>query len=158
LERDDVICVHEVFEGLLGQGPVLAGNFFKRLGDTAPALLPADLELTRDVVAQFMTTIATVISELNNPHRVAPLLVGLTKQYCRQDVLLDDLDQVCAALTWALEQSLGTGYTARFRTAWLAGCEMLTGEILAPTQAPECVPGASRSAGTWTQTALGSPG
>jgi len=106
--------------------------FFCRLQETEPDLLVPATELSDSVEIRFMTTVATVISELSNPHRVVPLLRDLARCYCRAHALAADLACVTAVLTWAMERTHGASFTADIRSAWQAACGMLVADLVAP--------------------------
>lgn len=148
MESDEVTLVQNACEDLLSQSTALTRHFFNRLRDLDPALPFVREDLSNALTSCFITTLATVISELRNPDRILPLLTALSEQYCRPQTMSDDLGRVRTALTWAVQRSLGPNLTASLEKAWHAGCDMLIAEMIAsvkPTGAVRCSSSKQRS-------------
>jgi nitric oxide dioxygenase len=65
-----------------------------------------------------MISLATVMSELNHPERVAPYIRSLAIRHLEYGVRSVDFEAVGEALIWALGEILDKDFTPEIRSAW----------------------------------------
>lgn len=92
--------------------------FYDRLFALAPEVRPmfsTDLDLQAE---KLMSTLALAVGSLKNPATFASLVSGLRQRHIGYGVKDEHYDTVGEALLWALERSLGDGFTDELRRAW----------------------------------------
>jgi hypothetical protein len=131
MDSDDVILLHQLLDELLRRGPLLSRRFLDRLGVIDPQLkMPSGAD--RDLaVSVFPSALATVVSEIENLHRVMPLLRGFLTAAQAHDVPRT-LTSVQAALTAAIEDSLGSRFTRDARRIVARACDHVSAALLRP--------------------------
>jgi hemoglobin-like flavoprotein len=110
--------VTDSFRKVLPIANVTTDLFYDRLFEIAPELRSM---FPNDLVAQkkkFITMLATVVTNLNEFKKIAPVVEDLAMRHDTYGVIEKHYEPFGAALFWALEESLGVDFTPSVRTAW----------------------------------------
>jgi nitric oxide dioxygenase len=105
--------------------------FYERLFALAPEVKPlfsGDLDRQAE---KLMSTLALAIGSLKNPAVFAPLAAGLHRRHVGYGVKDEHYDKVGEALLWALQHSLGDGFTGELRRAWASLYEDVVSQMKA---------------------------
>ncbi len=122
--------LQDVFDELVPRSGDFSRAFFERLSVLEPGIGPADVETIDGLTGRFISTLATIISELKHPDRVLPLLNELVDRYLGESPTATDFHRVHAAFSWALVKSLGADFTSEIDRACCAASSMLIGRLL----------------------------
>jgi nitric oxide dioxygenase len=123
--------VKRSWSAILPRRKEVCGTFYRRLFEVYPEVQPL---FKGDMARQtnlFVTMINTVISALDNPRPVRPLLQTLGARHADYGVSAEDYQKFEAVLLDTLEQALGDEFTADTRTAWRSVYEKLAGTMRA---------------------------
>jgi hemoglobin-like flavoprotein len=113
-----VRLVADSFRKVLPVVGVTADVFYDRLFEIAPdtrALFPDDLAAQKK---KFITMLATVVTNLHEFKRIAPVVEDLGVRHATYGVIAKHYEPFGIALLEALENSLGVDFTPPVRTAW----------------------------------------
>lgn len=105
--------------------------FYERLFALAPEVKPmfsGDLDRQAE---KLMSTLALAVGSLKNPAAFAQLVSGLRRRHVGYGVADEYYDKVGEALLWALERSLGDGFTDELRHAWASLYDALASQMKA---------------------------
>lgn len=98
----------------------VARLFYARLFQLDPALRTL---FKGDMIVQgekLVTMLGTLISALNRPDQIVPVLQALGQRHVGYGVKDSHYATVGAALLWTLERMLGERFTPEMRDAWIA--------------------------------------
>jgi len=96
----------------------VCGDFYKRLLDRYPELRPLFKGDMERQTALFVTMIDTVISALDNPDPVVPLIKTVGARHAGYGVADADYDKFADTLLTSFALALGDSFTDETRTAW----------------------------------------
>lgn len=131
---DQMELVHRSFERIVPIKDFAARLFYRRLFETHPKLrqlFPHEMTVQGD---KMMIALATVVSELKHPQRVAPFLESLARRHSEYGVRTEDFSAVGDALLWTLNEALGPDFTGDIREAWGAAYRALSDTMAAAMQ------------------------
>lgn len=94
--------------------------FYFRLFQLDPALRPLFRGDLGQQGQKLMAMLGALISSLNRPEQVAPILRDLGRRHVGYGVQDRDYATVGTALLWTLERGLGAAFTTDMRDAWIA--------------------------------------
>jgi hemoglobin-like flavoprotein len=100
--------------------------FYDRLFETNPefrALFPADMT---EQWRKLMLTVGVAIAGLDNLDEIVPAVQAMGRRHVSYGVKAEDYAPVGAALLWALEKTLGHGFTLEEGAAWAVVYDLLT--------------------------------
>jgi hemoglobin-like flavoprotein len=123
--------VADSFKKVLPMAGVTADLFYDRLFEIAPetrSLFPHDLAAQKK---KFITMLATVVSNLSEFKRIAPIVEDLGVRHATYGVVAKHYEPFGIALMEALEESLGVEFTPPVKSAW-AGAYMTLADAMSP--------------------------
>jgi nitric oxide dioxygenase len=94
--------------------------FYDRLFAIAPEVRPLFKSDIGDQAEKMMDMLATAIAALKSPQALTPVLEGLGRRHAGYGVRDEHYEKVRDAMLWALERTLGGGFTPQVRDAWTA--------------------------------------
>jgi len=118
MSPETVVLIRQSWSQVMPRRKQVCGDFYRRLFATYPELRPLfqdDLARQTDL---FVTMVNTVVSALDNPGPVLPLLETLGARHAAYGVSDDDYDKFEAVLLDTLAASLGETFTPTVRAAW----------------------------------------
>ena len=121
---------------LVSEKEQVAHLFYSRLFQLDPAL--RDL-FSDDIAKQgqkVVTMLGTLISGLNRPEQIVPILSALGQRHAGYGVKDSDYATVGSALLWTLERCLGPDFTADMRDAWIALYFVVSRTMIAGSRIP----------------------
>jgi hemoglobin-like flavoprotein len=124
---EQVKIVTDSFRKVLPIAGITADLFYDRLFEIAPevrSLFPDDLVAQKK---KFITMLATVVTNLNEFEKIAPVVEDLGKRHAAYGAIAKYYEPFGAALLWTLEESLGVDFTPTARTAWTEAYMTLAG-------------------------------
>ena len=99
--------------------------FYGRLFELDPALRAMFQHDMAEQGRKFMTMLLIVVRGLDAPERLLPDVQNLGRRHVDYGVLEEQYESVHTALLWALQQTLGEGWTPEVATAWHAAYTLL---------------------------------
>ncbi len=99
---------------------VAAGLFYDKLFELDPALRSLFPDDISEQKRKLMTTLRVAVSSLGQPDELIPVVQDLGLGHEGHGIPDGRYDTVASALLWALEQSLGEGFTPDVEDAWTA--------------------------------------
>jgi hemoglobin-like flavoprotein len=127
-----VMLVADSFRKVLPVAGVTADLFYDRLFEIAPetrALFPDDLAAQKK---KFITMLATVVTNLHEFKRIAPVVEDLGVRHATYGVVAKHYEPFGAALLQSLEESLGVDFTPAVKAAWAEAYMTLAGAMRTP--------------------------
>jgi hemoglobin-like flavoprotein len=124
---EQVKLVTDSFRKVLPVAGLTADLFYDRLFEIVPelrSLFPDDLVAQKK---KFVTMLATIVTNLNEFKKVAPIVKDLGVRHVAYGVIATHYEPFGAALLWTLEESLGVDFTTPVRTAWTEAYKTLAG-------------------------------
>jgi hemoglobin-like flavoprotein len=110
--------VRASWSAILPRRKEVCGAFYRRLFESYPEVRPlfkGDMERQTNL---FVTMINTVVSALENPQPVRPLIQTLGARHADYGVSLEDYRKFEEVLLDTLGQALGDDFTEETRAAW----------------------------------------
>jgi hemoglobin-like flavoprotein len=126
---EQVKFVTDSFRKVLPIAGITADLFYDRLFEIAPqlrSLFPEDLVAQKK---KFITMLATMVTNLNEFEKIAPVVEDLGMRHVAYGVIAQHYEPFGAALLWSLEESLGVDFTPTTRTAWTEAYKSLAGAM-----------------------------
>lgn len=105
--------------------PTAAALFYERLFTIAPHVRPLFTTDLKEQGKKLMGMLGSIVSMLDSPDKLVPMLVNLGKRHKGYGVSVEDFAPVGAALVWTLEQGLGENFTAETKDAWLTAFDTI---------------------------------
>ncbi len=135
MTEEQVALVRETWGRVASVGDRPIELFYRRLFDIDPGLRPL---FTADMQKQgrkLMTTISTVVRDVDRRDRVRPVLQAVGRRHAGYGVRHGDYDTMGLALLWMLEQELGDDFTDEVHDAWATAYALLAHMMEANTPA-----------------------
>jgi hemoglobin-like flavoprotein len=126
MHPDTASRIRQSWALILPQRKAVCRDFYQRLFKTYPELQPlfkAEIGVQADL---FVTMINTVISALEHPERVRPLIERLGARHADYGVHSEDFAKFEQILLETLKQALGDGLDAESEAAWCEVFESLS--------------------------------
>ena len=117
---NQVQLVQSTLPQLVAMKEDVARLFYFRLFQLDPALRSLFKSDLGQQGQKLMAMLGTLISGLNRPEQVAPILRDLGRRHVGYGVQDRDYATVGTALLWTLERGLGAAFTTDMRDAWIA--------------------------------------
>jgi len=118
MKPEAVALVRQSWSAILPMRRKVCGDFYQRLFATYPELRPLFKgDLNRQTML-FVTMINTVVSALDDPSPVQPLIETLGARHADYGVSASDYAKFEAVLLDTLHQALGDEFSAEMRIAW----------------------------------------
>lgn len=118
MNPETVALVRQSWTAILPKRKEVCGDFYRRLFSTHPELRPLFKGDIERQAMLFVTMINTVVSALDDPGPVRPLLESLGARHADYGVSARDYAKFEAVLLDTLHHSLGDDFTTETRTAW----------------------------------------
>jgi len=125
MNPETIALVRQSWSAILPMRRDVCGDFYQRLFATYPELRPL---FTGDMERQamlFVTMINTVVSALDDPGPVQPLIETLGARHAHYGVSAQDYAKFETVLLDTLHQALGDAFSAETRIAWARVYERL---------------------------------
>jgi nitric oxide dioxygenase len=134
-----VELVQASFDQVVPIADAVATLFYFRLFDLDPAtraLFPADMAAQRRAL---MLTLGTIVRSLHRPESIGPSIAALGQRHVGYGVRDVDYAAVEVALLDALEEALGSLFSAETRDAWTAAYAFIAAAMRGPAGSIEVV-------------------
>jgi len=128
---EQIKAIQESFATVAPISEQAAVLFYGRLFEIDPALKPLFRGDMNEQGRKLMATLAVVVNNLNNLGAVLPAASALAKRHVTYGVKPAHYTPVGEALLWALQQGLGTAWTAELAAAWSAAYGVLSEYMIA---------------------------
>ena len=118
--------VQASFAKVAPQADEVTAVFYQRLFELDPTLrrmFKADLAPQRQKLAHMLTA---AVKGLDRPEQLIPVVRDLGRRHGAYGVVDAHYDTVGAALLWALNNALGSEFTADVRAAWVEVYQLLS--------------------------------
>jgi nitric oxide dioxygenase len=128
---NQIELVQRSFERVVLIKDFVARLFYARLFERHPdlrLLFPIDMTVQG---ARMMIALATIMSELDHPERVAPYIRSLAISHQEYGTRPEDYEAIGEALIWALSETLERDFTAEIRAAWTVAYQNLSQLMIA---------------------------
>ena len=122
--------VRQSWAAILPQAKQVCGRFYQRLFEVHPELHGLFKTEPERQTALFVTMLNTVISALDDPRPVRPLLQALGARHADYGVTASDYAKFEAVLLDTLAESLGPSFTPAVRAGWAEVFERLAETML----------------------------
>ncbi len=116
--RDTLRLVRDSWATVVSMGPKVTKRFYTNLFSLDPKLKSLFLSDMEGQENKLLRMIDVVIGELDDPHRLIPVLQQLGCRHVAYGVESAHYETVGASLFLTLTQSLGEDYTDPVRDAW----------------------------------------
>jgi nitric oxide dioxygenase len=126
---ETALLVRQSWAELKPQRKLVCGDFYQRLFAGYPELRPLFKGDMQRQTALFVTMIDTVVSALENPDPVVPLIKTVGERHARYGVTEADYDKFADALLAAFADALGESFTPELRAAWAEVYQDLAGTM-----------------------------
>jgi hemoglobin-like flavoprotein len=117
---NQVQLVQSALPTLVAMKEDVARLFYFRLFQLDPALRPLFKSDLGQQGQKLVAMLGTLISGLNRPEQVGPILRDLGRRHAGYGVQDRDYATVGTALLWTLERGLGAEFTVEMRDAWIS--------------------------------------
>jgi len=118
MHPDTASRVRQSWALILPQRKVVCRDFYRRLFQRYPELQPLFKGEIAEQADLFVTMINTVISALEHPDRLRPLIETLGARHAGYGVQCDDYAKFEEILLATLDEALGDEFDAQAREAW----------------------------------------
>ncbi|NEX17311.1 MAG: hypothetical protein C1943_11915 [Halochromatium sp.] len=118
MHPDTASRVRQSWALILPQRKTVCRDFYQRLFDRYPELRPLFKGEIGQQADLFVTMINTVISALEHPERVRPLIETLGSRHADYGVQSEDYAKFEAVLLETLREALGDEFNAEAQEAW----------------------------------------
>jgi hemoglobin-like flavoprotein len=118
LSTDEIELVRGSFDQIWAVAPRTAGLFYGRLFEIAPEAKPLFRRDMDEQKRKFMSTLAVIVSSLDDTSKLITLTDTLARQHSEFGVRVAHYEVVGKALLWSLEQGLGRNWTPSVAASW----------------------------------------
>jgi hemoglobin-like flavoprotein len=131
MNTDQINLVQTSFEKLLPVADEFADQFYTRLFELDPSLLPLFNGDMREQRQKLMNTLKVVVVNLHDLKDLLPAVRALGMRHAQYGVKEDHYLTVKTALVWAFEQRLGSDFDPATKGAWATAYNTLADVMLA---------------------------
>ncbi|MDJ0755454.1 MAG: globin family protein [Ardenticatenaceae bacterium] len=125
MNQKQIEHVQQSFELVKPITEAASNLFYDRLFELDPSLRPYFKEDMSEQKMKLMSTLAFVVTGLNEPETIMPAVQALGIRHVGYGTQPEHYQTVGAALIWALAQGLGDRFTSEVEEAWTAAYTML---------------------------------
>jgi hemoglobin-like flavoprotein len=130
LTGEEIELVRGSFDRIWGIAGRTADIFYDRLFTIAPHVRPLFCGDPSEQKRKFMSTLAIIVSCLDDSARLVPLTGDLGRQHLDYGIVQSHYSVVGEALLWSLEQGLGPHWTPGVAASWTKAYSIVSGHMI----------------------------